>query len=705
MLNFEEVAESVPEHFFITADGCRIFYNAEVLDPRSRNVVDYDTQTLALHRVGHIVVCPDGSKAEAVENAAELSQKLQSVLSMMQSYSNSAEAMNIPTIEFNAIMDLTSHVASLVEDGEVRQEAGILRNAKQSLKKIMSESGMSMDNTLFDYLRFRVENHDKLNYWIPELENNQALRNEVVNAIIFYATSGKTPRVNTEIKQALQHVGDNDQLKQDVVALLRDPKALREMVREAYGKIEFVSHVFSTGLLKGIESYYAFANSYEKSTRKLQDKFGSHVRQIISSEDEKNIEAIKKHIKKILHQEEDIAALGEEEVVKSVKALTSAIEGIVFDYNGHTYKLTGQFAPMNQILGIGRFDRGEGKRDDLSENEEQQQQPEEERFIAIWPGGFKPPHAGHFLGATELPGKINREFNQRLDKLYILIGNAPRAGHSVSTGRSIRITPKVSKHIWDMYFHNFPMDCEVEVVALDRSPITWIYEKLDSGLFGDGDVLFLGHGEKDSPKRFAGIDRHAKKLGLSVSINTLAVPLFSGGISGSEMRDRGAAMVDFDLLSRSFPSHLSEPLQRKVYRCMTDPENCFSGSISNPLMEVLAIINEAAKHKGFQKRLKNRLKEQHKRLLDGGRRDLVKYGKPFNQPRPQKSNAFLAQEGLKIKIPGVYDAAGQIHHKIEPDGEHDPDCPGCEVCSEPLDETSGAAGVAGFPGPFLEEEN
>jgi hypothetical protein len=32
-------------------------------------------------------------------------------------------------------------------------------------------------------------------------------------------------------------------------------------------------------------------------------------------------------------------------------------EGLVFVYNGNTYKLTGAFAPLNQILGIFKFSR------------------------------------------------------------------------------------------------------------------------------------------------------------------------------------------------------------------------------------------------------------------------------------------------------------------------------------------------------------
>tara|TARA_B100000902_G_C27226773_1_gene872622 strand:- start:302 stop:1342 length:1041 start_codon:yes stop_codon:yes gene_type:complete len=45
---------------------------------------------------------------------------------------------------------------------------------------------------------------------------------------------------------------------------------------------------------------------------------------------------------------------------------------------------------------------------------------------------------------------------------------------------------------------------------------------------------------------------------------------------------------------------------------------------------------------------KPRTSRGHKNLLDGGRKDLIKHGQPFNQARPvDKSNAFLAKEDIE----------------------------------------------------------
>ena len=45
----------------------------------------------------------------------------------------------------------------------------------------------------------------------------------------------------------------------------------------------------------------------------------------------------------------------------NVQSITSSAEGVVFRYAGKAYKLTGTFAPVNQILGLVRYGRGEAK--------------------------------------------------------------------------------------------------------------------------------------------------------------------------------------------------------------------------------------------------------------------------------------------------------------------------------------------------------
>ena len=78
--------------------------------------------------------------------------------------------------------------------------------------------------------------------------------------------------------------------------------------------------------------------------------------------------------------------------------ITTPVEAVVFDYDGHTYKFAGNFAPLNQILGMFKYSRGSKKL--VEENVKLSSQvitEKEGKRVALLPGGFKPPHAGHFL--------------------------------------------------------------------------------------------------------------------------------------------------------------------------------------------------------------------------------------------------------------------------------------------------------------------
>jgi hypothetical protein len=82
---------------------------------------------------------------------------------------------------------------------------------------------------------------------------------------------------------------------------------------------------------------YNPANEIERLRREVEQEIAN----IDRSGDERS---------KILLQKE-LSRLG------NIGNVSSSIEGVVFSYNGSTYKLTGSFAPINQILGIGRYGR------------------------------------------------------------------------------------------------------------------------------------------------------------------------------------------------------------------------------------------------------------------------------------------------------------------------------------------------------------
>ena len=76
----------------------------------------------------------------------------------------------------------------------------------------------------------------------------------------------------------------------------------------------------------------------DKAIRAMKEKFKSVASQVRSGGDPSKIQKLKT----------ELARLNQLGGINKIVAT----EGLVFFYNGKTYKLTGTFAPLNQILGI-----------------------------------------------------------------------------------------------------------------------------------------------------------------------------------------------------------------------------------------------------------------------------------------------------------------------------------------------------------------
>jgi len=167
-------------------------------------------------------------------------------------------------------------------------------------------------------------------------------------------------------------------------------------------------------------------------------------------------------------------------------------------------KLTGDFI----VQGLAST---HGDRSKQSLNEQKGQS------IALYPGKFKPPHAGHFDVAKEILNKPN------VNKLIIFISPRPHEG----------ISPDQAHAIWEMYKPYLPGDVEIRIG--DISPVRSVYDYLDNEA-QEGDILNLILGEKDlADGRYAAADERGSSRGIGV--NQIPVPPQAGGISATQMRD------------------------------------------------------------------------------------------------------------------------------------------------------------------------
>jgi nicotinamide mononucleotide adenylyltransferase len=112
-------------------------------------------------------------------------------------------------------------------------------------------------------------------------------------------------------------------------------------------------------------------------------------------------------------------------------------------------------------------------------------------IVALYAGGFKPPHLAHFENAKFLSTKA--------DKIIIFIGPKIREG--------VKITAEQSKAIWEIYakYINVPM----EIIISKVTPILDTYEWIDANQ--DKVTQIITGAMADEMKKFTGIEKKKEK--------------------------------------------------------------------------------------------------------------------------------------------------------------------------------------------------
>ena len=382
MQNFEKIARSLPPEFFVTPAGERIFYNAEVMDPRSANVVDYDTQVLLIHRVGHKKLTSAGMVSFEASEAEQRSIELENRLQELQETSP-----EISTIKVNAIVNFTDFIE--------RKEA--YRDAINELRIVQGPA-----KTVGEYLRNEIRKQLDAaigKHYLPETYE------KMVDALMRFAEYSM-PRKTIEIKAVLATVPDESK-HEFIKEFLTTRGTMKPVVDRAMRPLVMIVHRFATKILEGFISGYTLQS--DVSLEKLRKKVGAKAREL---SDPGDLNILKTSLAKI-HGGEDVGDVLDDGALESaLEKITTSVEGLVFDYNGKTYKFTGQFAPINQMLGLGKYDRG--SKETVSEAMEFGSI----ETIGLVPMAAKPYHAGHHALIT-IAAKQN-------DKVIVFISTSNR---------------------------------------------------------------------------------------------------------------------------------------------------------------------------------------------------------------------------------------------------------------------------------------
>jgi len=516
---FEEAVESLSdeEQLELFGPDTNIYYNAEVMDPGSANVINYDKKTFLIHRAGHAAYdretgkpIPDKSGKDFGEEQAA---KLQAALERTQDKMSKRDFK----VEVNAIRNLEG----LGNDEDLMIALG-------RLDQFMSDVGVGDNDSIGTYI---VKSLDKLiSEQIPEL--NRDAKKLLIKRIMedYYGViegeAGPKKVRGLETRQILK-VADDPEVNDRVKHLASNyPQYLKKIIFP----IEDIIHDFAVEMLRSLRS--AFVLDSDEELERQRAEVDKAIKAIEASGNEEAMEILKVQMEKL----------------KNIEGVSSAAEGFVFDYDGNTYKFTGGFAPMNQILGLFKYGRkgipalAEGVNWALL-NEESSE------TVLYLPGGFKPPHKGHFALVRDALEKNPGA------KLVIMSGESHRDGVSLAQ----------SKKVWDIYFNAIGKSDQVEVRELKNEP------QYDEG----GNVL-------QKPMRGAGVKEPVGGWPEDIDPRRRSIP------KAKIVRDEDGQPIMLDISTKSPINSIAnairftdKPTSSKIVASGADPGN--ANEISNYL--------------------------------------------------------------------------------------------------------------------------
>ena len=282
------------------------FMNLEVVWPESANVIDYDVAQIIFH--GALKYDDGGNVIGEVEDSASiLSNMIESVNGNIQ------ENFNISRPQF---LKVPRH----------QNFSKYRRKYFNKLNKLQKEYMLKDDDTVSLYHQ---------NFWEEFIYNSAShhkyriTEDVLVGLTKRWAFNDKSYSIRN-IKKEIQNI------KFLKWVLSFDKNDHMYWVKENMRPFETLFLEVGSEIMKNIEGFMAVNPS--KTIQRIRGKIKSSINYVKRGRDLKKIKKLRDNLIKL----ESIG--GFDNIVPS--------EGIVFKYNGKTYKFTGQFANSNQIIGL-----------------------------------------------------------------------------------------------------------------------------------------------------------------------------------------------------------------------------------------------------------------------------------------------------------------------------------------------------------------
>jgi len=243
-------------------------------------------------------------------------------------------------------------------------------------------------------------------------------------------------------------------------------------------------------------------------------------------------------------------------------------------------------------------------RDDMEQWERDQYYKELEdeesagpKTVVLFPGAFKPPHAGHYAAAKYYAD------NPDVDEVQVIISKNDRAEHTEN--ERLSVTPKMSLEIWNQYALD---DSKIKLrVTTENTPVRDAYKEMES--MEPGSTVMFVMGEKDAKcgdERFDAVRDFALKHNLNYGCDPISQEQtgVAEDLSATEMR-RYILGREKEPFFAQLPAHLSDEQKELIFnlleRGIQKKTNESISSLTDLRRLVEQVINEKYESKSCTK--------------------------------------------------------------------------------------------------------
>ena len=280
------------------------FMNLEVIYPTSVNVIPYDQPLLVFHNTTEY-----NEKGEAIGANQSAARILAGMIKQINK-----DVQDNYTIQGPPVTELPKSQKLSAQQSKFESK----------LKKLQSEFKLKDSDGVADYHQAWWDQ------WVDKNSPETLTNKEKMGLVKRWAFNDKSFRLdkkNIESDKVLQWAKKTDKLDRDKISKENTMKFEEIFLGVGAEVLSFMSSVL--------------AANPDKAVRDMKKELDNTIKAVQKSGDPKKIEKLRLEL-------ERLARLGgKEKIVPN--------EGIVFVYKGNTYKLTGAFAPLNQILGLMYF--------------------------------------------------------------------------------------------------------------------------------------------------------------------------------------------------------------------------------------------------------------------------------------------------------------------------------------------------------------